>query len=139
MLSTERHESTFERLKSKLPVRSHNLMLACFMPHASDWLLSSSNKLACEAQMDVFGDHAICCHNGTSIVFWHKNIRDIHCHSARAASRAAVVTEKKNQIASYRAKPGDITVQQYHRGFASSDFDVTIAHPLQKKFIKIAM
>src|SRR5690242_13167088 len=38
-----------------------------------------------------------------------------------------------------RVKPGDITVQQYHRGFATSAFDVTIAHPLQKKFIQIAM
>ena len=37
-----------------------------------------------------------------------------------------------------RVKPGDITVQQYHRGFATSAFDVTIAHPLQKKFIEIA-
>jgi hypothetical protein len=35
--------------------------------------------------------------------------------------------------------PGDITVQQYHRGFASSAFDVIITHPLQKKYIDIAM
>ena len=33
--------------------------------------------------------------------------------------------EKKNQVG--------------HRGFATSAFDVTIAHPLQKKFIEIAM
>ena len=39
---------------------------------------------------------------------------------------AAVVIEKKNQIEGSNAKPGDITVQQYHRGFASSAFDVTI-------------
>ena len=61
------------------------------------------------------------------------NIRDILGHSARAAGLAAVVIEKKNQIEGSRAKPGDITVQQYHRGFASSAFDVTISHPLQKK------
>ena len=47
--------------------------------------------------------------------------------------------EKKNQIDGSKAKPGDITVQQYHRGFASSAFDITISHPLQKKFIEIAM
>ena len=47
--------------------------------------------------------------------------------------------EKKNQIDGSKTKPGDITVQQYHRGFATSAFDVTIAHPLQKKFIQIAM
>jgi hypothetical protein len=49
------------------------------------------------------------------------------------------VIEKKNQIDGSNAKPGDITVQQYHRGFASSAFDITISHPLQKKFIEIAM
>ena len=59
--------------------------------------------------------------------------------TARAAGLAAVVIEKKNQIEGSRAKPGDITVQQYHRGFASSAFDVTLTHPLQKKFIEIAM
>jgi len=176
LLSTERHEATFTRLKANLSVRSHNLMLACSMPHASDWLLAppipglglglqsdvfrtalkfrlglplfdepfpcpalSSGGSVCDAQMDVFGDHAMCCHNGTSIVFRHNNIRDILGHSARAAGLAAVVTEKKNQIEGSKAKPGDITVQQYHRGFASSAFDVTISHPLQKKFIEIAM
>src|SRR6478609_7380385 len=40
VLSTERHEATFERLKTKANVRSHNLLLACSMPHASDWLLA---------------------------------------------------------------------------------------------------
>ena len=40
LLSTERHEATFDRLKTKLGVRSHNLMLACSMSHASDWLLA---------------------------------------------------------------------------------------------------
>ena len=176
LLSTERHEATFERLKAKPSARTHNLLLACSMPHASDWLLAppipglglglqsdvfrtalkfrlslplftepfacpalSSGGTVCDVPMDVFGDHALCCHNGTSIVFRHNNIRDILGHSARAAGLAAVVTEKKNQIEGSRAKPGDITVQQYHRGFATSAFDVTITHPLQKKFIEIAM
>ena len=30
-------------------------------------------------------------------------------------------------------------MQHYHRGFASSAFDVTISHPLQKKYLDIAM
>jgi hypothetical protein len=89
--------------------------------------------------MDVFGDHAPCCHYGPSLVFRHNNVRDILGHSARGAGLAAVVIEKKNQIAGSNAKPGDITVQQYHRGFATSAFDVTITHPLQKKFLEIAM
>jgi len=100
--------------------------------------LSSDGK-ACAAEMDIFGDHAPCCHNGTSLVFRHNNVRDILGHAARAAGLAAVVIEKKNQVDGSKAKPGDITVQQYHRGFASSAFDVTISHPLQKKFIEIAM
>ena len=87
----------------------------------------------------MFGDHAPCCHSGPSLVFRHNNIRDILGHSARAAGLAAVVIEKKNQIDGSKTKPGDITIQQYHRGFATSAFDVTIAHPLQKKFIEIAM
>jgi len=89
--------------------------------------------------MDVFGDHAPCCHHGTSLVFRHNNVRDILGHSARAAGLAAVVIEKKNQVDGSKEKPGDITVQQYHRGFATSAFDVTISHPLQKKYIEIAM
>ena len=64
----------------------------------------------------------------------HNNVRDILGHAARGAGLAAVVIEKKNQIDGSNAKPGDITVQQYHRGFASSAFDVTVAHPLQQKY-----
>ena len=82
--------------------------------------------------MDVFGDHAPCCHNGPSLLFRHNNVRDILGHAAR-------VIVKKNQIDGSNAKPGDITVQQYHRGFASSAFDVTITHPLQQKYKEIAM
>jgi hypothetical protein len=94
---------------------------------------------ACGDHMDVFGDHAPCCHHGTSLVFRHNNVRDILGHSARAAGLSAVVIEKKNQIVGSRVKPGDISVQQYHRGFATSAFDVTITHPLQKQFLEIAM
>ena len=60
--------------------------------------------------MDVLGDHALCCHNGTSRVFRHNNLRDILGHSAKAAGLSAVVIEKKNQIAGSKKKPGDITV-----------------------------
>ena len=38
LLSTERHENTLARLKSRSSIRSQNLMMACSMPHASDWL-----------------------------------------------------------------------------------------------------
>ena len=113
LLSTERHESIFARLKSKGSVRSQNLMLACSMPHASDWLLappvpglglglqsdafrtalkfrlgmrvfdapfacpavSTSTGAVCGSEMDVFGDHALCCNHGPSIVFRHNNVR----------------------------------------------------------------
>ena len=177
LLSTERHKALFESLRAKSSIRSKNLMLACSMPHASDWLLAppihglglglqsdvfrtalkfrlgmplfdepfpcpatrKSDGKACGDLVDVFGDHAICCHNSTSLGFRHNNVRDILGHSARAAGLAAVVIEKKNQLEGSKAKPGDITVQQYHRGFATSAFDVTITHPLQKKHIEVAM
>ena len=84
-------------------------------------------------------DHAPCCHHGPSLLFRHNNVRDILGHAARGAGLAAVVIEKKNQIDGSNAKPGDITVQQYHRGFASSAFDVAITHPLQQKYKEIAM
>ena len=74
----------------------------------------------CGAEMDVFGDHVPCCHNGPSLLFRHNNGRDILGHAVRGAGLTAVVIEKKNQIDGSNAKPGDITVQQYHRGFASS-------------------
>jgi hypothetical protein len=175
-LSTERHAALFDHLKARTTPRSHNLLLACSMPHASDWLLAppipglglslqsevfrtalkfrlgiplfdapfpcpalDHNGKACKSQMDVFGDHAPCCHNSPSLVFRHNNVRDILGHSARGAGLAAVVIEKKNQIAGSNEKPGDITVQQYHRGFATSAFDVTVTHPLQQKFLEIAM
>jgi hypothetical protein len=173
LLSTERHEASFNQLKTKLGVRSQNLMVACSMPHASDWLLAppiaglglglqsdvfrtalkfrlgmhlfhkpfpcpmlSIAEVVCDDQMN---GHALCCHNSPSLLFRHNNIRDILGHSARAAGLAAVVIEKKDQIDGSNARPGDITLQQYHRGFATSAFDVTISHPLQKKFIEIAM
>lgn len=94
---------------------------------------------ACPYDMDIFGDHAPCCHNGPALLFRHNNIRDILGHAARGTGLAAVVIEKKYQIEGSSAKPGDITVQQYHRGFASTAFDVTITHPLQQKFKDIAM
>ena len=56
--------------------------------------LSSGDGKACPEQMDVFGDHAPCCHSGPSLVFRHNNIRDILGHSARAAGLAAVVIEQ---------------------------------------------
>jgi len=165
----------FQKLMAKSSPRSSNLMLACSMPHASDWLLAppiaglglallstqfrtalmfrlgfalfsepfacpalSAAGKACGEEMDPFGDHAVCCHNGPSLLFRHNNVRDILAHSARAAGLSPV-TEKKHQIEGSNEKPGDITVQQYHRGFASSAFDVTVTHPLQKKFLEVAM
>ena len=176
LLSSERHEALFQKLMGRSSIRSNNLMLACSMPHASDWLLAppiaglglalqsaqfraalkfrlgmplfseafpcpalSAAGKVCGVEMDQFGDHAICCHHGTSLLFRHNNIRDIMGHAAKAAGLSAVVTEKKHQIEGSNEKPGDITVQQYHRGFALSAFDVTISHPLQKKYIEVAM
>ena len=73
----------------------------------------------------------------TTVLLWcFVTTSDVLGHAARGAGLSAVVIEKKNQIAGSRVKPGDITVQQYHRGFATSAFDVTITHPLQKKFLK---
>src|SRR5687767_258302 len=96
-----------------------------------------SSGVACDCQMDVYGGHALCCHNGPSLVFRHNNVRDILGHAARGAGLSAVVIEKKNQIAGSNVKPGDITVQQYRRGFATSAFDVTVTHRCRKKFLKL--
>ena len=176
LLSAERHEALFQKLRARSSIRSSNLMLACSMPRSSDWLLappiaglglalqSAQFRAAlkfrlsmplyseafpcpaltkagkvCGAEMDQFGDHAICCRHGTSLLFRHNNVRDILGHAAKAAGLSAVVTEKKYQIEGSNEKPGDITVQQYHRGFALSAFDVTISHPLQLKYIEVAM
>ena len=177
-LSDEQHKSIHDALKQRSSVRTQNLLTACAMPHASNWLLCppipglglavqsdafrtalkfrlglplfdpehprlcpalSREGEACGEKLDVFGDHALCCHFGTSRVFRHNNMRDILYHTAKAAGLSAVVVEKKNQIPGTTKKPGDITVQQYHRGFASSAFDVTVAHPLQKKYVDVAM
>ena len=135
LLSSERHWASYTQLRTKSSVRSRNLMLASTMPHASDWLLAppipglglaqtvsaqhssfaSGNGVACECQMDIYGDHALCCHNGASLLFRHNSIRDILGHAARAAGLSAVVTEKKHQVEGSNAKPGDITVQHYRR------------------------
>jgi hypothetical protein len=176
LLSNEMHETLFEEVKSMATNRSRNLMLACTMPHASDWLVAppipalglgiqsdmfrtalkyrlgfqlydkpqpcpavTGSGAACKEMMDVFGDHSICCKHGPSFIFRHNNVRDILGHAARGAGLAGVVIEKKNQVAGSTQKPGDITVQQYQRGFPTSAFDVTIAHPLQKKYISVAM
>ena len=52
--------------------------------------LSGEGK-ACGAEMDVFGDHAPCCHHGPSLLFRHNNVRDILGHAARGAGLSAVV------------------------------------------------
>jgi hypothetical protein len=92
----------------------------------------------CGEDLDIFGDHALCCKFGPSRVFRHNHLRDILGHAAKGAGLSAVVIEQKNQITGSNKKPGDITVQQYHRGFSSTAFDVTVTHPLQKKFIEVA-
>ena len=177
LLSDERHRASLTKLQAHSSARTQNLLLACTMPHASDWLLtapipglglsmhsdnfrtalkfrlgmplfdpdlkcpasSAETGEVCGEELDVYGDHVLCCHYGTSHVFRHNQVRDILGHSAKAAGLSAVVIEKKDQIAGSKKKPGDITVQQYHRGFSSTAFDVTIAHPLQKKYIEVAM
>ena len=54
-LSTERHKALFEDLKNKSSIRSCNLLLACSMPHASDWLLAPPiTGLGLGLQSDVF-------------------------------------------------------------------------------------
>src|SRR6476660_255026 len=45
----------------------------------------TNSGLACGCQMDVYGDHALCCHNGTLLLFRHNSVRDILGHAARAA------------------------------------------------------
>jgi hypothetical protein len=121
LLSTERHEASFKRLKIKLSVRSQNLMTACSMPHASEWLLAppiaglglglqsdvfrtalkfrlgmplfdepfpcptlSNAGAACDAQMDVFGDHALfattvprCCFDTTTFETFLVTLREL--------------------------------------------------------------
>ena len=49
------------------------------------------------------------------------------------------MVEKQHQIAGSKKRPGDIIVQTYNRGFPSTAFDVTVAHPLQKKHIDVAV
>ena len=39
-LSTERHTAMFEQLKVNSSARSRKLLLACSLPHASDWLIA---------------------------------------------------------------------------------------------------
>ena len=95
----------------------------------------ASSGIVCDCQMDVYGDHALCCHNGASLVFRHNSIRDILGHAARAAGLSAIVIEKKNQVEGSSAKPGDITVQHYHRGFASSAFDITFPTHCRKSIL----
>jgi hypothetical protein len=99
----------------------------------------SSSGEVCNVEMDAYGDHALCCKNGPSYYFRHNSVRDILGHAARAAGLSAVVIEKKHQVEGSNARPGDITVQHYHRGFASTAFDVTVSHPLQKKYLYVAM
>jgi hypothetical protein len=113
------------------------LGLPLFEPGSTCTAASSKSGNVCGEELDVFGDHALCCHYGTSRVFRHNNLRDILGHAAKGAGLAAVVIEKKNQITGSNQKPGDITVQQYHRGFSSTAF-VTVTHPLQKNLIEVA-
>ena len=173
-LSDEVHKAILSRLTARSSPRTKNLLLACTMGHASDWLLvppipglglsipsanfrtalkfrlglplfdagmlcpaqSSTKGTRCDKELDVYGDHALCCHFGTSRVFRHNNLRDILGHAARGAGLAAVVIEKKNQITGSQQKPGDITIQQYSHGFSSTAFDVTVTHPLQLNLIR---
>ena len=89
-------------LKFRLGMRVFDAPFACPA-------VSTSTGAVCGSEMDVFGDHALCCNHGPSIVFRHNNVRDILGHSARSAGLAAVVIEKKNQVGGTRAKPGDIS------------------------------
>ena len=41
------------------------------------WGAPTGSGVVCECQMDIYGDHALCCHNGPSLLFRHNSIRDI--------------------------------------------------------------
>ena len=78
--------------------------------------------------MDRFGDHALCCHYGPSLLFRHNSLRDILGHSARAAGLSAVV-EKKHQIEGSNEKPGDSTTEASPRR-RSTSLSLTIAEKI---------
>ena len=74
----------------------------------------ASSGDVCECQMDIYGGHALCCHNGASLLFRHNSIHDILGHAARAAGLSAVVIEKKHQVGAPVSSP------------ATSLFNITI-------------
>lgn len=110
--STAAFRAMGTQLRVKVSVRSQNLMLATTIPHASDWLLAPPipglglalgldcfrAALKFRLGMPLFGepfpcaavtsgecqmvDHALCCHNGASLVFCHNSICDILGHAA---------------------------------------------------------
>src|SRR6185437_10830405 len=94
----------------------------------------TSSGVVCDCQMDVYGDHALCCHNGPSLLFRHNSIRDILGHAARAAGLSAVVIEKKNQVEGSNAKPGDIP-----SNITIVASRLPLLTSLQKKYLDIAM
>ena len=62
--------------------------------------LSREGKV-CGDMMDVFGDHAPCCHHGLSLLFRHNNVRDI----LDRAGLAAVVTRLTARMQSPATSP----------------------------------
>ena len=70
-----------EKFRTALKFR---LGIPLFSEGSSCPALSHEGKV-CGAEMDVFGDHAICCHHGTSLVFRHNAVCDVLAHAAKAA------------------------------------------------------
>src|SRR5689334_16002190 len=59
----------------------------------------SNEGKACNAEMDVFGDHAACCQHGPSLLFRHNNVRDILGHAARGSqSLASGIVQATNRL-----------------------------------------
>src|SRR5882672_5804553 len=56
-----------------------------------------------------------------------------------SAAPLCIVVVLRRRIMKVQREPRRQHLQQYHRGFPSSAFDVTVTHPLQKKYLEVAM
>src|SRR6185437_10237398 len=111
LLSDQEHKAILTGLKARSSVRTQNLLLACAMPHASDWLLAPPIPgLGLSLQNDNFR---------TALKFrLGLPLFDIGLTCSATSSRTGDVCGEdttqgchaaKHQLAESKKKPGDIT------------------------------
>ena len=98
---------------------------------------TQSHCVACTAQMDSLGDHAMNCNSGGQRTRRHNMIRDA-VHKLAATAGINPRLEVVGLIPGHQERPADILLPSWDVTGSDMAIDVTIVNPTQPKYLSNA-